>query len=153
MANAAAKKAAKIGDVTFKKYLPFIIFSSLLYIGIRLIWGYQNATIWHYLYLVIYSLIYLITQYGLVQSAKDNIQGEMYFDAFCVNFLSEVVASFTNWGRSILLLIPAYLCYIGITWYLKNRKSTPASISEPNNDDVSSHSVTEKKGRSKMSRR
>lgn len=149
MANAAAKKAAKVGDITFKKYLPFIIFSSLLYIVIRLFWGYSNSNIWHFVYFIFYSLIYVICQYGLIQSAKDNIQGEMYFDAFCVNFLSQVIASFTNWGRGILLLIPAYFCYLGITWYLANRKNNTTSLPEPT-ESVSSKNVAEKKGKRKF---
>jgi hypothetical protein len=135
MANAAAKKAAKIGDVTSRRYLPYILFSSLLYLGVRLVWGYQNSTSWDYIYFLIFTILHGICQYGLIQSARDNLQGEMYFDAFCVNLLSQIVSTFTNWGRLILLLIPGYFLYLGINWYLSRPKKvsevTPESTESP----------------------
>jgi hypothetical protein len=143
MANAAAKKAAKVGDVTSKRYLPYIIFSSLLYVGVRLVWGYQTSTSWHYIYFVIFTILHGICQYGLIQSAKDNLQGEMYFDAFCVNLLSEIVSAFTNWGRVILLLIPGYFLYLGINWYLSRPKKAPEPI--PESTEKTSTSQTDKK--------
>jgi hypothetical protein len=148
MANAAAKKAAKIGEITSRKYLPYIIFSSLFYIGVQLLWRYQTSTIWHYVYFILYSLIYLICQYGLIQSAQDKTQNEMYFDAFCVNFLAEIISSFTNWGRSILLLIPGYLLYLGVNWYLSYRKANPTPAPE-SHEDTSSQSTEKKKTRTK----
>jgi hypothetical protein len=148
MANASAKKAAKIGEVTSQKYLPYILFSSIFYIALQLLWKYETSTIWHYLYFILHSLIFLICHYGLIQSAQDKTQNEMYFDAFCVNMLAEIVSSFTNWGRGILLLIPGYLLYLGVNWYLSYRKANPTPVPVVN-EEASSQSTDKKKTRTK----
>ena len=149
MANASAKKAAKIGEITSRKYLPYILLSSLSYILLQFIWNYKTSTLWTYLYFVLYSLIYLLCHYGLIQSAQEKgSQHEIYFDTFCVNFLAEFISSFTNWGRGILLLIPAYLLYLGVNWYLSYRQTNPITVPDVP-EDISSQSTEKKKTRTK----
>ncbi len=126
MANAAAKKSIKVGQATSQKYLPYILIASLCYFFFRLFWWYQSSSTIDFIFFFLYSLIHFICYYGLIQSAKDNQQGEIYFDAFCVNFLAEIISTFSSWGRLIILLIPGYFLYLGINWYLASKKNTPS---------------------------
>ncbi len=143
MANAAAKKSAKAGQVTSQKYLPYLLSSSLFYLCLRLLWWYQSSSTWDYIFFFLFSILYLICYFGLIQSAKDNIQGEIYFDIFCVNFLAEIISTFTIWGRVILLLIPGYFLYLGINWYLASKKNTPPPPVE--SEEPQENTKTEKK--------
>lgn len=155
MANAAAKKAAKASNEISNKYLPYIIISNILYILIRLYYNYITTTIWSYIFLFIYILIYIITQYGLIYSVQNNISNEIYFDSFCVNFLSQIIASFSDKGRLILLLIPGYFIYIGVGWYLEYKKNKPKVTEDivDNNNNNNSEQKQEKKVKTKVIRR
>lgn len=162
MANAAAKKAAKVGDQTYRKYLPYAIISNLLYIGFKIFWKYSSTTFWSYFFLFFFNLIYIISIYGLIQTAQNKIQNEIYFDSFCVNCFSQIISSFTDKGRLILLLIPGYFIYLGIGWYLAFKKKTPETnqdISNNTDDNTNTNNKnneqqkSEKKVKTKVIRR
>ena len=134
MANAAAKKATKAGKSASSKYLQFIVASTVLYIGIRII--YIGPSFLDILFLFIYSGVYAVCYYGLVESAQNKVHSEIYFDMFVVVFVSEVVSSFSYLGRFLLLLIPAYLSYLGIAWYVGTKKNIPSPAEEKDESDT-----------------
>mmetsp|Transcript_3068 Transcript_3068/g.4714 ORF Transcript_3068/g.4714 Transcript_3068/m.4714 type:complete len:154 (+) Transcript_3068:95-556(+) len=149
MANASAKKAAKAGQKAGTTYLPYIILSSALYALIRLFWWYGSTDTTHFVYFCIFSVLHIIAYVGLVQSAHDKTKGEMYFDTFVVNIAAQTTSTFTNWGRVFLLLIPAYMIYLGAMWFLKYRAGQAAST---DNADTKPDEKTEKAPKTKYKR-
>jgi hypothetical protein len=143
MANAAAKKAAKAGDSTSSKYLPFVMCSTLLYVGVRFL--YTGASISDIVYLMIFSALYAVFYFGLVSNAQNKVNSEMYFDGFVVVFSSEVLSAFTNWGRGLLLLIPGYLIYLGCLWYFSMKKSVPSAPVEDETEDKKTEKIKKPK--------
>lgn len=122
MANAASKKAAKAQSTTSTKYLPFICVATLLFVVFRVILsGFLLSNV---IVFVIYSATYVVAYFGLVEASKNNSAGEYYFDAFCVNVVSQVLYCFFTWGWYLWYIIPGYALYQAVTYYLQMKSST-----------------------------
>lgn len=126
MANAASKKAQKAEASTSTKYLPYILVASAFFFIFRFIRSeflFSNIIVFS-----VYSVTYTVAYFGLVEAAKNNSAGEYYFDAFCVNVASQVLYSFFSWGWYLWYLIPGFLLYKAVFYYLQMRKPAAAGV-------------------------
>ena len=156
MSNASAKKAIKVGDKIYSKYILYIIFSNLLYILLQFFYYSITTNFWTYFYFFLYLLLSFVSLYGLIYAEQNKITNEIYYDIFFITFLSQIISSFNNKGRLILLIIPTYFLSLGIKWYLNYKKTNINIASEPaeseKNNNQNNHQKIEKKGKTKIIR-
>ena len=156
MANAASKKAKRAEASALTKYLPYILVASALFFIFRFIRSeflYSNIVVFG-----VYSATYTVAYYGLVEATKNNSSGEYYFDAFCVNFVSQVLYSFFSWGWYLWYLIPGFLLYQAVSYYLQMKKPATSAMAadasgqpeEEDDESTASKKKREKKSRPKM---
>jgi hypothetical protein len=150
MANAASKKAQKAQASASTKYVPYILVVSGIFFIFRFILSeflFSNIVVF-----LVYSATYAVAYFGLVEASKNNSAGEYYFDAFCVNMVSQVLYSFFNWGWYVWYFIPGYAVYQAVSYYLNMKKPPVAATqnSGSSDDDDQSSKKKDKKSRPKM---
>jgi hypothetical protein len=151
MANAASKKASKAQASASTKYLPYICVVSLIFVVFRLV--LSEFLVSNIITLIVYSVTYVVSYFGLVEATKNNSAGEYYFDAFCVNMFSQLMYSFFTWGWYIWYIIPGYAVYQAVMFYLRMKSPalTAGTSGTDGTDEVDKgRDKKEKKNRAKM---
>jgi hypothetical protein len=130
MANAAAKKSAKAGKETSRKYILPMIASTILFLLWRLVWNYNTSIRGEYIYFIISLICHAVSYFGLVHSSENNMSGEYYNDLFIITVSSQIAYTFFSKGWMILLLVPGYGAYIGVGLISDYRKLSAATNKE-----------------------
>mmetsp|Transcript_82958 Transcript_82958/g.253532 ORF Transcript_82958/g.253532 Transcript_82958/m.253532 type:complete len:158 (-) Transcript_82958:90-563(-) len=143
MGGQSEKKQAKKAEQTRTIFLYALLGVNALYILWRVVFHWASWGKWHMVGFAFLSFVSYFTFSGINTALEIGMDYEMYLDVFAVNLGTQLLATFSNYGWLLYLVVPGYLGW-KVAGMVKDYVFTPTAEEAAENDAATQKRLAKK---------